>query len=202
MYPFYGLESRIGSEYIVGEINMAVATGRRPKAISVSKQAVDQAGALLGQLPEKPKENLSLRDAIDQLQEEIKEALSKGYTYIDVAGLLANKDILISPATLKRYVSMGRGRAAQARKEAAKTPRRSRKAATEASETPEAVETPSASSAPTGQRKRRSSAKAIEEPVAEAPKAQTKTTGRRRSAAKTTSTATSTSGRGRKKAGA
>lgn len=193
----------MGSEYIVGEINMAVATGRRPKAISVSKQAVDQAGALLGQLPEKPKENLSLRDAIDQLQEEIKEALSKGYTYIDVAGLLANKDILISPATLKRYVSMGRGRAAQARKEAAKTPRRSRKTATEVSETPEApVETPAAASAPTGQRKRRSSAKAIEEPVAEAPKAQTKTTGRRRSAAKTTSTPTSTSGRGRKKAGA
>ncbi|MBW4660438.1 MAG: hypothetical protein KME15_17330 [Drouetiella hepatica Uher 2000/2452] len=178
---------------------MAVATGRRPKAISVSKQAVDQAGALLGQLPEKPKENLSLRDAIDQLQEEIKEALSKGYTYIDVAGLLANKDILISPATLKRYVSMGRGRAAQARKDAAvKTPRRRKNAAL----TEMGSDAPADSSADSdsGQRKRRG-AKVVETPVEEAPKAETKpTTGRRRSAAKP-STSTSTSGRGRKKSG-
>jgi hypothetical protein len=189
--------------YIVGDINMAVATGRRPKAISVSKQAVDQAGALLGQLPEKPKENLSLRDAIDQLQEEIKDALSKGYTYIDVAGLLANKDILISPATLKRYVSMGRGRAAQARKEAAaKAPRRSRKTTADVETASDAPEDTSTADSASGQRKRRSSAaKVIEAPMEEAPKAQAKqTTGRRRSAAKPTAS-TSTSGRGRKKSG-
>jgi len=182
---------------------MAVATGRRPKAISVSKQAVDQAGALLGQLPEKPKENLSLRDAIDQLQEEIKEALSKGYTYNDVAGLLANKDILISPATLKRYVSMGRGRAAQARKDAAKAPRRTRKTSVDLSESESdaAIESATADSVPS--RKRRSSAaQTVETPVEEAPKTATKqTTGRRRSAAKPTSASTSASGRGRKKPG-
>ncbi len=187
-------------EHIVGDINMAVATGRRPKAISVSKQAVDQAGALLGQLPEKPKENLSLRDAIDQLQEEIKEALSKGYTYIDLAGLLANKDILISPATLKRYVSMGRGRAAQARKEAAvKTPRRRKNADLTETESDASAESATAAT-DSGQRKRRST-KTAEAPLEEAPKTEAKqTTGRRRSSAKPT-TSTSTSGRGRKKSG-
>jgi hypothetical protein len=181
---------------------MAVVSGRRPKAISVSKQSVDQAGNLLQQLPEKPKENLSLRDAIDQLQEEIKDALSKGYTYIDVAVLLADKGIVISPATLKRYVSMGRGKAAKSRKSAGATgTKRPRKAVSEPVEALDAdvTSSPEPTSAPADktQRGRRSSAQAA--PV-EAPKAQAQTTGRRpRSAAKPSSTARSTSGRGRRK---
>ncbi|HEY9640917.1 MAG TPA: hypothetical protein V6C57_10570 [Coleofasciculaceae cyanobacterium] len=182
---------------------MAVVSGRRPKAISVSKQSVDQAGSLLQQLPEKPKENLSLRDAIDQLQEEIKDALSKGYTYIDVAVLLADKGIVISPATLKRYVSMGRGKAAKARKSGATGTRRPRKALAEGSAA-KVVATPSsqpevAEPVATTQRGRRSSAAAKEAPV-EAPAPQTKTTGRRpRSSAAKPATARSTSGRGRRK---
>jgi hypothetical protein len=181
---------------------MAVVSGRRPKAISVSKQAVDQAGSLLQQLPDKPKENLSLRDAIDQLQEEIKDALSKGYTYIDVAVLLADKGIVISPATLKRYVSMGRGKA-KARKSGATTgakrPRKTQSAPMEvADEEEDAFFDPSEpDEAPVAKRGRRSSAA---EAQAEVPQAQTTGRRTRSSAAKPASTPRSTSGRGRKKA--
>ncbi|HEY9642635.1 MAG TPA: hypothetical protein V6C57_19265 [Coleofasciculaceae cyanobacterium] len=85
---------------------MAVVTRKRPKNLSVSKSALDQAGSLLQDLPQKAKEDLSLREAVDQLQEQVKAALAKGYSYDEVATLLDGKGIEISASTLKRYVSL------------------------------------------------------------------------------------------------
>jgi hypothetical protein len=85
---------------------MAVATRKRPKNLSVSKSALDQAGSLLQDLPQKAKEDLSLREAVDQLQDQVKAALAKGYSYDEVAVLLDGKGIEISASTLKRYVSL------------------------------------------------------------------------------------------------
>jgi hypothetical protein len=187
---------------------MAVATGRRPKATSVSKQAVDQAGVLLQQLPEKPRESLSLRDAIDQLQDEIKDALAKGYTYIDLVSLLANKGIEISPATLKRYVSMGRGKAAKTRKSAAKTgTRRTRRVAESsgASEAEDSVTSDEPKSEttelPTKATRKRSSATqaAKAEPAEAMSESPAKQTSRRRTRGSAPKTTSRTSGRGRKK---
>ena len=92
---------------------MATATLKRTRAGNVSKSALNQAGSLLQDLPEKPKDLFSLRDAVAQLQDVIKDALSKGYSYEDVAALLAEQTIVISPATLKRYVLTNSSRAAQ-----------------------------------------------------------------------------------------
>ncbi|HEY9626422.1 MAG TPA: hypothetical protein V6C84_03905 [Coleofasciculaceae cyanobacterium] len=83
---------------------MATATLKRTRAGNVPQTALNQVGSLLQDLPEKTKEQISLREAVSQLQDIIKAALAKGYSYEDVATLLAEVAIVISPTTLKRYV--------------------------------------------------------------------------------------------------
>ncbi|HEY9626920.1 MAG TPA: hypothetical protein V6C84_06440 [Coleofasciculaceae cyanobacterium] len=83
---------------------MATATLKQSRAGNVPQTALDQVGSLLQDLPEKTKEQISLREAVSQLQDIIKAALAKGYSYEDVATLLAEVAIVISPTTLKRYV--------------------------------------------------------------------------------------------------
>ncbi|NJL21800.1 MAG: hypothetical protein HC895_14920 [Leptolyngbyaceae cyanobacterium SM1_3_5] len=80
---------------------MMSATGKRPKTSIVSQKLVEQAGAFLAELPEKPKEKLSLREAITQIQDQIKAALAKGYSYEDIAKILGDRGIDISASTLK-----------------------------------------------------------------------------------------------------
>jgi hypothetical protein len=87
---------------------MRVVTTRRPKTIFVKKGSVDQAGSFLDTLPEKPKEEFSLRAAAHYLREPIRAALAKGYTYEEVAALLAEHGIAISASTLKNYVPSGK----------------------------------------------------------------------------------------------
>ncbi len=86
---------------------MAPAT-RKPRATIVNRELVGQAKTLLQELPEKPKEDLSLREAVDHLQEEIKAAMARGYNYEDIAKLLSQQGIKISTLTLKNYVPSGK----------------------------------------------------------------------------------------------
>ncbi|NJP11503.1 MAG: hypothetical protein HC866_20160 [Leptolyngbyaceae cyanobacterium RU_5_1] len=90
---------------------MATATRKRPKATAVNHQLVGQASALLQELPEKQKEDLSLREAISQMQEPLRAALAKGYNYADLAAMLSEQGIKISPLTLKNYVPSGKRQA-------------------------------------------------------------------------------------------
>ena len=92
---------------------MATATLKRTRAGNVPQTALDQVGSLLQDLPEKTKEQISLREAVSQLQDIIKAALAKGYSYEDVATLLAEVAIVISPTTLKRYVLTNGSRTTQ-----------------------------------------------------------------------------------------
>lgn len=92
---------------------MATRTNRRIKKVNVTKESIDQVNSILQDLPEKPKEKLSLREAVDHLQDQIKDALAKGYSYEDVAVMLTEQGIKISPSTLKRYVPAGKARAAK-----------------------------------------------------------------------------------------
>jgi septum formation inhibitor MinC len=87
---------------------MTAATRGRSKAVNVNKQSVEQAGSYLQELPEKPKENLSLREAVGQLRDQIQAALAKGYSYDDLAKMLTEKGIEISATTLKSYVPAGK----------------------------------------------------------------------------------------------
>lgn len=181
---------------------MAVASSRRSRAVNVSREAVDQVGVLLQQLPEKPKEAVSLQEAVNQLQEEIRLALSKGYSYAELAPLLGERGIAISANTLKRYVSIGRGKSGKGRKPSTNGRRKKAASAEEAesanSEAPsiEAAAEPEAPK-PEGRRGR---GKAKAEPAAEAaPEATPKATrGRRASSAAKSAGTTRTTSRRRK----
>jgi hypothetical protein len=89
------------------------AANRRPKAILVKKESVDQANSFLGTLPEKTREEFSLREAVNRLQQPIRNALAKGYSYEEIAGILAEQGVTISSSTLKNYVPAGGRRGTQ-----------------------------------------------------------------------------------------
>jgi hypothetical protein len=85
----------------------ATATRNRPKSANVSKTAIDQLGSLLQDLSEKPKAEMSLREAINELREPIQSAMAKGYNYEDIVKILAEEGIPTTVTTVKRYISLG-----------------------------------------------------------------------------------------------
>jgi hypothetical protein len=84
---------------------MAIVKKRSSVATAVSKSTIDQAGVLLTGLPEKPKSHWSLREAVGLLQDPIILALSRGYTYEELATLLGERGIKIAVPSLKRYLA-------------------------------------------------------------------------------------------------
>lgn len=83
-----------------------ISTPRRsPNATLVTKTAIDQASEALQNLPEKTKEKLSLREAVDVLRDHITAALDKGYSYEDIAVMLAKQGVSIAPSSLKHYLA-------------------------------------------------------------------------------------------------
>lgn len=107
---------------------MVAATSRRSRAKNVSKEAIDQARIALQELPEKARDNLSLRKAVEQLRDQIEAALSKGYSYDDVAAALTQQGIEIRATTLKQYIPSGGRRSSRKRSgDTAKTGRTRRK---------------------------------------------------------------------------
>lgn len=104
-------------------------TRRRPSSsVSVQKHSIHQATQHLAQLPEKPRDAWSLREAIEQLKDPIDGALSRGYTHDEIAGMLSEKGVRISPSSLKSYLAATRKNAEGKTKRAAKP--RARKATT------------------------------------------------------------------------
>ncbi|WP_088890598.1 hypothetical protein [Leptolyngbya ohadii] len=93
---------------------------------TVTKSAIDHATSILEDLPEKPKENWSLREAVAYLQAQISSALSKGYSYEEVARMLTERGIEISASSLKSYLSAAK-RQKDATPKAGRTGRKSRK---------------------------------------------------------------------------
>ncbi|HEY9639346.1 MAG TPA: hypothetical protein V6C57_02620 [Coleofasciculaceae cyanobacterium] len=83
----------------------AAATAVSKSATAVSKSAIEQAGVLLTELPQKPKVSWSLREAVGLLQASIVIALNRGYTYEEVAALLGEQGINIAAPSLKRYLA-------------------------------------------------------------------------------------------------
>jgi hypothetical protein len=107
---------------------------RSPNATLVTQDMLTQASTALLELPERPQENLSLREAVIALHEPITEALGKGYSYEDVAQMLEKQGISIAPASLKHYLA----RSKRENKPASGTKTRRRRTASEST----AVETP------------------------------------------------------------
>ncbi|MBW4522351.1 MAG: hypothetical protein KME16_22075 [Scytolyngbya sp. HA4215-MV1] len=94
---------------------MAKATKKVIKATIVKPATIEHTKTALQALPEKPKEGLSLREAVNRLQEPLRAALNKGYNYEDLAKMLTERGIKISTATLKNYVPSGKRSGAQAK---------------------------------------------------------------------------------------
>lgn len=84
---------------------MATTTRRSPNATLVTQSAIDEASNALQDLPEKPKEKLSLREAVETLRDPIVAALEKGYSYDDITVMLANQGVNIAPSSLKHYLA-------------------------------------------------------------------------------------------------
>jgi hypothetical protein len=117
---------------------------KRSSSTTVPKTIVEQATLSLIDLPEKPKDQLHLREAVEHMLDTILVALSKGYNHDDVAALLSEKGLDITPASLKYYLSrLGKKKSAAQAK-----PRRVvRKKAADAAEEDEATSTESTKAA-------------------------------------------------------
>lgn len=77
---------------------------RKRSSAAVSPTNIEQLKSSLGELPEKQKEHLSLREAIDELFDSISIALDKGYNYDEIAAVMAQHDVETTPSSLKYYV--------------------------------------------------------------------------------------------------
>ena len=107
---------------------MATTRKRSSASASISKPAIETVRSTLSELPEKPKENLSLREAIGELHESITDALNRGYSYEEVVEILSTQGVSITVASLKRYLAAARKEVADKPKRTRQTANRSRKA--------------------------------------------------------------------------
>jgi hypothetical protein len=58
----------------------------------------------------KPKQGMTLREAISKFKPTITKALRRGYTYEEVAAILTEEGISIKGATLKQYLAESKGK--------------------------------------------------------------------------------------------
>lgn len=165
---------------------MATSTRNRSKSANVSQTAIDQVGSFLQDLSAKPREELSLREAIEQLADPIRGAMAKGYSQEDIVGILAENGIKTTVATLKRYIMLS----GTQKKTRAKSTRRAAK--------PVAAAAPAPAKPATKTRKKAAPIAAVETP---APRGRRKTAAAKVEAPQTTvkaATKTKTT-RGRRK---
>lgn len=83
-------------------------TKRPPASVHVPKTAIEQATLALQDLPEKPRDSWSLREAIDVMHDVIAAALDKGYSYEEIAAMLSERGVEIRASSLKRYFAAAR----------------------------------------------------------------------------------------------
>lgn len=132
---------------------------------TVTKSAIDYATSTLVDLPEKPKENWSLREAVAHLQVQISSALSKGYSYEEVARMLTEKGIEISASSLKSYLSAAKRQKETTTAKTGRAGRRTRRALGEDLVTEAAPDQSSTNG--TGAKASKGSSKAKQEPTLE-----------------------------------
>jgi len=90
---------------------MAAPKGKRPKTTLVQQSVIQQVETLLLALPEKKAEEVSVRGAVHQLQDQLKSALERGYRHEELVGILAEQGINLTATTLKAYLAPGKRQA-------------------------------------------------------------------------------------------
>ena len=76
---------------------------------NIPRTAVEQALEVLKELPEKPKEELSLGEAVELGREQILAALKeKNYSHEEIAATLSEHGLEITPSSLRYYLTRGR----------------------------------------------------------------------------------------------
>lgn len=175
---------------------MPSTSRRSPNATLVKRLAIDDAAEALENLPEKTKEKLSLREAVDALREQITAVLDKGYSYEDIAAMLEQKGVSIAPSSLKHYLARSNRQLKQANGE---TQARRKRASVRPADNADVEDLPDLTSAIAAEAEPESAPKRRGRPPAsESAPAAAKT---RSTAARTKSVTTSTgSRRGRSKA--
>lgn len=91
---------------------MPQTRNRGARGSVVKNDTVGQVAGFLGDLPAKAKDQISLKEAIVHLAEPIQSVLVKGYSYEEIATMLSEHGVPISPHTLKSYVPRGKQRSA------------------------------------------------------------------------------------------
>lgn len=74
----------------------------------VKQEHIHHAISFFSDLPEKSKETVSLREAVELMKEPLRAAMAKGYTHVDLAEILTQQGIKISALTLKNYLPSGK----------------------------------------------------------------------------------------------
>jgi len=133
---------------------MAPSTQKRSRSTAVSFNHVEQASSFLADLPSRPKTDLSLREAMHLIQDSIRAALAKGYSYQELSEILGKHGIPISAFTLKNYVPSGKRLMSKTKSRKTKKAQESEAATPSAASVAESIEqsgttqTPSQSSEP------------------------------------------------------
>ena len=83
-------------------------TRRNSRSGRIQPRIISKTRASLQDLPAREKELLSLQEAIYQLRVPLEAALTKGYSYSELANLLQQHEIPISASTLRNYLTSGR----------------------------------------------------------------------------------------------
>ena len=84
---------------------MTTTKKRSSSPNAVAKTALEQATLALKDLPDKPRDVWSLKEAVEFMREPITVALNKGYSYEEVAGMLHQNGVDIRTASLKYYLT-------------------------------------------------------------------------------------------------
>ena len=92
------------------EQKVSQRSGQKVK-VTVIKTAIEK----LKSVPDKPKDELTLRESIELMRPTIKQVLDKGYSYDEVATMLKEAGIQIGGATVKQYLATKPGKAARVR---------------------------------------------------------------------------------------
>jgi hypothetical protein len=187
---------------------------RTSTSAAVRKAAIEQAGLSLQELPEKPKDTWSLREAVSLLHDSITTALSRGYSHEEVSALLGEQGVSITASSLKRYLATARREkeGPKSKTKRARKPRTSKRgAATQAAQlsdaaaalenvdpTPSTIVGESAEEAAPS-RKRRTRTTSSRTKASSKSEGASKTAAKTRSTSRTKTAPRSTSSRGRKK---